>query len=212
MRLGRRIETRGSGYCGIAGIAGELEQTLAVGAIGRMISTLARRGPDGDGIEVWNSAVLGHRRLAVFDLSEAGRQPMLSPDGSIGIVTVADYLEFGFVTEERTIYKSALRVPAACILEWSEQGTRITQYWQELHPYMASIFRALKSPSLTIDGTPDHLHILFSLSRVSNIVDLLKRLRRNRLSGLRRRDRSLETFTGKKAMPPFRLDNRRSRF
>ena len=31
----------------------------------------------------------------------------------------------------------------------------------ELHPYMAKIFRELKSPSLTIDGTDDHLHILF---------------------------------------------------
>ncbi len=31
---------------------------------------------------------------------------------------------------------------------------------RELHPYMASIFRAQKSPSLAIDGTSDHLHIL----------------------------------------------------
>ena len=31
----------------------------------------------------------------------------------------------------------------------------------ELHPYMAKIFRALKSPSLAIDGTTDHIHILF---------------------------------------------------
>ena len=51
-----------------------------------MIRTLASRGPDGEGVEVWNTAALGHRRLAVFDLSPAGRQPMLSPNGSIGIV------------------------------------------------------------------------------------------------------------------------------
>lgn len=37
---------------------------------------------------------------------------------------------------------------------------------KELHPYMASIFRALKSPSLTIDGTADHVHLLFSLGRI----------------------------------------------
>jgi len=35
----------------------------------------------------------------------------------------------------------------------------------ELHPYLASIFRALKSPSLAIDGTEDHIHVLFSLGR-----------------------------------------------
>jgi asparagine synthase (glutamine-hydrolysing) len=221
--------------CGIAGIAGELEHTQAGTAVAEMISTLARRGPDGQGIEVWNGAVLGHRRLAVFDLSEAGRQPMLSPDSSIGVVfngaiynfrglrneleslgyefksqtdtevlvhgyrewgmdglasrikgmfafglwddearklflvrdrlgvkplvfalrdkqiafastvralrvagfvseidqqAVADYLEFGFVTEERTIYEGALRVPAASILEWSGHAIKIRQYWQ----------------------------------------------------------------------------------
>jgi REP element-mobilizing transposase RayT len=35
----------------------------------------------------------------------------------------------------------------------------------ELQPYMASIFKAVKSPSLAVDGTADHLHILFSLGR-----------------------------------------------
>ena len=29
---------------------------------------------------------------------------------------------------------------------------------RELHPYMATIFGALKSPSLAIDGTTDHIH------------------------------------------------------
>ena len=48
---------------------------------------------------------------------------------------------------------------------------------KELHPYMASIFRALKSPSLTIDGTTDHVHILFSLGRVIRIADLLEEVK-----------------------------------
>jgi putative transposase len=47
----------------------------------------------------------------------------------------------------------------------------------ELHPYLASIFRGLKSPSLTIDGTTDHLHILFSLSRVMKIADLVQEVK-----------------------------------
>ena len=48
---------------------------------------------------------------------------------------------------------------------------------QELHPYMATIFRALKSPSLAIDGTRDHVHILFSLARVIAIADLLEEVK-----------------------------------
>ncbi len=37
---------------------------------------------------------------------------------------VADYLEFGFVTEARTIYANVARVPAASILEWSDAGNQ----------------------------------------------------------------------------------------
>lgn len=50
-----------------------------------MLESLSRRGPDGEGIHAWDEAVLGHRRLAIFDLTDAGKQPMLSPDGTIGI-------------------------------------------------------------------------------------------------------------------------------
>jgi REP element-mobilizing transposase RayT len=48
---------------------------------------------------------------------------------------------------------------------------------KELHPYMAKIFRELKSPSLTIDGTRDLVHILFSLARVITIADLVEEIK-----------------------------------
>ena len=47
----------------------------------------------------------------------------------------------------------------------------------ELHPYLATIFKGLKSPALTINGTSDHLHILFSLSRVIKIADLIEEVK-----------------------------------
>ena len=47
----------------------------------------------------------------------------------------------------------------------------------ELHPYMATIFRELKSPSLTIDGTSDHVHILFSLGRTITIAALVEEVK-----------------------------------
>jgi asparagine synthase (glutamine-hydrolysing) len=72
--------------CGIAGIAGFTDARGASDAVRRMTCALARRGPDGEGAESWGACVLGHRRLAIFDLSEAGRQPMLSADGTVGIV------------------------------------------------------------------------------------------------------------------------------
>ena len=47
----------------------------------------------------------------------------------------------------------------------------------ELHPYIATIFRELKSPSLTIDGTSDHVHILFSLGRTITIAALVEEVK-----------------------------------
>jgi asparagine synthase (glutamine-hydrolysing) len=44
--------------------------------IHQMCDLLAHRGPDGAGVDVRGPIGLGHRRLAIIDLSPAGRQPM----------------------------------------------------------------------------------------------------------------------------------------
>lgn len=51
-----------------------------------MLEAIARRGPDSVGEARWPGVWLGHRRLAILDLSPAGHQPMLNGDGSVGIV------------------------------------------------------------------------------------------------------------------------------
>lgn len=220
--------------CGIAGLVGTGNRQQATGAVSEMMRSLERRGPDGEGIAVWSEAVLGHRRLAIIDLSDAGRQPMLSADGRVGVTfngevynfielrkeliergygftsstdtevlihgyeewglddllsklrgmfafalwddgkrrlflardrlgvkpllyavrdgslafassaralrqagfvdeidekAVAEYLEFGFVTDDRSIYRGALKVPAASIVEWSDGTLNTREYW-----------------------------------------------------------------------------------
>lgn len=72
--------------CGIAGVAGNKNHDAARRKISRMLEILKHRGPNDNGIEVWDEAVLGHRRLSIFDLSSAGHQPMLSPERDIGVV------------------------------------------------------------------------------------------------------------------------------
>ncbi|MBA2620610.1 MAG: asparagine synthase (glutamine-hydrolyzing) [Acidobacteria bacterium] len=72
--------------CGIAGIIGSESQDAGREKVSRMLEILKHRGPNDAGIEIWDSAVLGHRRLSIFDLSAAGHQPMLSPERDIGIV------------------------------------------------------------------------------------------------------------------------------
>jgi asparagine synthase (glutamine-hydrolysing) len=72
--------------CGIAGLIGAKDRNAAEKTLCAMVNAIARRGPDGEGVEHWPGAALGHRRLAILDLSEAGRQPMLSDDHSVGVV------------------------------------------------------------------------------------------------------------------------------
>ena len=73
--------------CGIAGkvidgVAGAEHEAI----VRRMCDVLAHRGPDGHGVLRSGPAVLGHRRLAILDLSPRGRQPMSSPDGRVHLV------------------------------------------------------------------------------------------------------------------------------
>ena len=67
--------------CGIAGFCnfrGDWQKNIK-----RMCDKMKHRGPDAAG--VWASedhrVVLGHRRLAIVELSPAGAQPMISRDG-----------------------------------------------------------------------------------------------------------------------------------
>ena len=72
--------------CGIVGYQGSLPRDL----IESMSNAVAHRGPDGQGtrwLEVAGAAptALGHRRLAIIDLSSAGIQPMtVAPDAGGG--------------------------------------------------------------------------------------------------------------------------------
>jgi asparagine synthase (glutamine-hydrolysing) len=69
--------------CGITGVLSRDPVPDLESVLYRMADTLQRRGPDDAG--VWASAEsavgLGHRRLAVLDLSPAGHQPMHSACG-----------------------------------------------------------------------------------------------------------------------------------
>ena len=220
--------------CGIAGFVGCPDRESAGLSLRAMVDALQRRGPDSEGISRWPGALLGHRRLAIIDLSPAGHQPMLSEDGRVGLVfngciynfqelrreleqrghrfrsqcdtevllrgyqewgarglaprlrgmfafaiwddprqtltlvrdrlgvkplaycaqngafsfastvaalraggfgeeldakAVLEYLEFGYVTEERTIFREVAKVPPATILQWRDGAVRMEPYW-----------------------------------------------------------------------------------
>ena len=66
--------------CGINGIISFNKASTYTDHVLKMNKALAHRGPDSEGIWNDNNVVLGHRRLSIIDLSEAGNQPMLSSD------------------------------------------------------------------------------------------------------------------------------------
>ena len=95
--------------CGIAGIVALNGNPVDAAVLQRMSDRLAHRGPDGEGFVVstehagtfrhhalrhtdqWEHGApsrvgLAHRRLAILDLSERGRQPMASADGAVWLV------------------------------------------------------------------------------------------------------------------------------
>ena len=72
--------------CGIAGYIADVSPAKLSSTVAAMNRSLARRGPDSEGLEVWTGAALGQRRLAILDLSDAGKQPMLSDDEQVGVV------------------------------------------------------------------------------------------------------------------------------
>jgi asparagine synthase (glutamine-hydrolysing) len=67
--------------CGIAGILHLDGQPASAEHVRNMTRAIAHRGPDGEGHWVNGPVALGHRRLAIIDLSDAGAQPMVTDDG-----------------------------------------------------------------------------------------------------------------------------------
>ena len=66
--------------CGVTGFI-NLDGTPASPVIlKKMTDAIAHRGPDGEGQWVEDNIGIGHRRLAIIDLSPAGHQPMISAD------------------------------------------------------------------------------------------------------------------------------------
>ncbi|HEV2174385.1 MAG TPA: asparagine synthetase B, partial [Nitrospira sp.] len=70
--------------CGIAGfVLRDAAQIDGTSTLRSMTESLVHRGPDGSGIHLdrGGSVGLGHRRLAIVDLSAEGHQPMMSHTG-----------------------------------------------------------------------------------------------------------------------------------
>ena len=119
--------------CGIAGlmaITGRLRDSNPSATALRMVSTLAHRGPDGQ--DSWGDAEsgigLGHRRLAVVDLSPTGAQPMHSADSRFIIIFNGEVYNFRELRAELEINGHRFRgtsdteVMLAAFVQWGVEA------------------------------------------------------------------------------------------
>ena len=79
--------------CGICGIV-KSGAPVTEPEIRAMREVLAHRGPDSAGQLVQGRVGLGHRRLSIIDLSQAGSQPMLNETGTISLVFNGEIYNF----------------------------------------------------------------------------------------------------------------------
>lgn len=115
--------------CGIAAEVRFDGGVADVGAVARMCEVLTPRGPDGSGAWQSGPVALGHRRLRIIDLSDAGAQPMVDLELGLTCVfngIVYNYRElreelraagyrFGSTSDTEVVLKAYHRWGAACV-------------------------------------------------------------------------------------------------
>ena len=69
--------------CGIAGLVDYRGNQNVLEKITEMVSVIPHRGPDGEGVVCHENVALGHRRLAIIDLTDDAAQPMTNQSGNL---------------------------------------------------------------------------------------------------------------------------------
>ena len=89
--------------CGIAGVLHCDGMPVSAVRLKAMTDAIAHRGPDGEGQFIDGPAGLGHRRLAIIDLSPLGRQPMTTSDGRYTLIFNGEIYNFQELRSELTL-------------------------------------------------------------------------------------------------------------
>jgi asparagine synthase (glutamine-hydrolysing) len=113
--------------CGIAGVLNNNGEPVSRAVLKRMTDAIAHRGPDGEGHFAQDGVGLGHRRLAIIDLSEAACQPMSSGDGRYVIVYNGELYNFRELRAELEAAGHAFRSRSdteVLLAAWTQWGAK----------------------------------------------------------------------------------------
>ena len=113
--------------CGIAGILALDGAPAPMMLVKAMTDAIAHRGPDGEGQFTDGPVALGHRRLAIIDLSPAGRQPMTTADGRFVISYNGEVYNFQELRAELQAKGHQFRSRSdteVVLAAWAEWGSR----------------------------------------------------------------------------------------
>jgi len=104
--------------CGIAGIIAEAGRALEY-QVGPLIAAQSHRGPDDCGVWADDMCALGHRRLAIIDLSDAGRQPLSNEDGTVWITFNGEIYNTTAICDRTRLTLPPLLLPLSGPQVWS---------------------------------------------------------------------------------------------
>jgi asparagine synthase (glutamine-hydrolysing) len=118
--------------CGIAGFVNKTGKVADRSVLAAMVYAVRHRGPDGEGHYICGNIALGHRRLAIIDLSDAALQPMHSTDGRLTIVFNGEIYNYIEIRQELQLLGHQFRTQSdtEVILEaYAEWGSDCVQHF-----------------------------------------------------------------------------------
>ena len=114
--------------CGFTGFTNHTNDSNRI--LGEMLDKIRHRGPDAEGTYIDESIALGHRRLSIIDVSEAGNQPLYSEDGKLILVFNGEIYNYKTIREEliRKGYRFATQTDSEVLIYgYREYGEKLLQ-------------------------------------------------------------------------------------
>jgi asparagine synthase (glutamine-hydrolysing) len=114
--------------CGIVGLVDLKGREVSIESVKAMSDAIAHRGPDGEGQWVFKNVGIGHRRLAIIDLTEAAAQPMISEDGRYVLTYNGEIYNYKEIRKELEALgyifysQSDTEVLLAALILWEEKA------------------------------------------------------------------------------------------